>query len=97
MRVPIILLACILGPVRVEYDQNQVVISHLQKYSRCGFLITYPFCVHFWLFWRKQQQDINGGWIPGTEQGIYMRTPGWRYTAGEGMTWTNGYIGGVWD
>jgi hypothetical protein len=94
---PYFILCSVSGPVRVEIDNGHNIITHLQKFSRVGFLFHLPFGFHIWVFWRKQQQDVSGGWIPGSEQGIYFRTPGWRYTSGEGMTWTNGYIGGRWD
>ena len=46
--------------------------------------------------------EINGGeeyryWKPGTEQGIYFRTPGWRWDTDLGMIRTNGYAGLRWD
>lgn len=102
MRVPLILLACIIGPVRTEIDPvtKQEVLTHLQKYSTCGFLITYPLCFHVWLFWKKQEYEVVNEevrWKPGTEQGIYMRTPGFRYDKELGMKWTWGYGGLRWD
>lgn len=60
-------------------------------------MITWPFCVHVWFFWKKQEQDEQGNWKPGTEQGIYARTPGWRWDIDLGMKWTWGYLGGHWD
>jgi hypothetical protein len=95
--IPIVLLASIFGSVRIEYDYNRVIVTHLQKYSPCGFLLTWPFCFHIWLFWKKQEGNDAIGWIPGSESGIYMRTPGYRYDFELGMKWTWGYIGGHWD
>ncbi len=36
-------------------------------------------------------------WIPGTEDGIYLRGPGWRWDFDLGMIWGAGYGGGNWD
>lgn len=108
MKGPAAFKLCIVGKVRLEEDGN---ITHLQKYSPLGYLITWPFCFHVWFFWRKQAYAYDqiplmgkmvdvpgtGHWIPGTEQGIYFRTPGWRYDVELGMIWTNGYVGGHWD
>lgn len=92
---------CMWGKIRLEDDGN---ITHLQKYSPLGYLITWPFGFHFWFFWRKQLQrtyDDHGvtktEWVAGTEQGIYFRTPGYRYDKDYGMIWTWGYIGSRWD
>ncbi len=102
-RTPLAIFSFVLGPVRMEYDEPSLkwVFTHLQKYSTCGFLFTWPFCFHVWFFWKKQQQkaDENGFliWQPGSEQGIYARTPGWRYDKELGMKFTRGYCGLNWD
>lgn len=93
---PSAVLSLITGPVRVEYtDECRAILPHLQKYSHFGFMITWPFCFHFWLFWKLQEFDI--AWRPGTESGIYFRTPGYRWDAELGMKWTFGYLGTHWD
>lgn len=93
---PEAVLSFITGPVRVEYtDGCRAILPHLQKHSHFGFMVTWPFCFHFWLFWKLQEFDTN--WRPGTEQGIYFRTPGYRWDAELGMKWTWGYIGLHWD
>lgn len=98
MRTPVAIFTGIIGPIRTEVASNgQIVLTHLQKYSRCGFLITWPFCFHLWFFWHKQEQNEYGIWIPGSESGIYARTPGWRYDIDLGMKFTRGYVGGHWD
>lgn len=56
-----------------------VVITHLQKESRFGFLIFSPFIFHFWVTFKFQETDILGGYIPGSEKVFYFRTPGWRF------------------
>jgi len=91
-----IYLSFIVGPVRIE---NNGILTHLQKYSHFGLMLTWPFCFHFWLFWKLQEQNYHNlnPWIPGTEQGIYFRTPGYRYDCDLGYKWTWGYIGGHWD
>lgn len=86
-------LSVIVGMPRLDFG----VLTHLQKYSPFGLMLTWPFCFHFWLFWKKQQFDGGGNWLPGTEQGIYFRTPGWRWDADLGMIWTWGYFGLHWD
>jgi hypothetical protein len=99
MRTPSFILSVIIGPVRTEIDpvNGNEVLTHLQKYSRCGFLVTWPFCFHIWYFWRKQTTLNFEVFVPGTEQGIYARTPGFRYDRELGMKWTWGYAGGRWD
>jgi hypothetical protein len=112
MRTPIFELSAICGPIRTEIDSinGATVLTHLQKSSRCGFLLTWPFCFHIWFFWKKQARKkvnfsnnltnliyISGDWLPGSERGIYFRTPGYRYDAELGMKWTWGYIGAHWD
>ena len=89
-------MSLITGPIRVELIEGRTILTHLQKYSHFGFMITWPFCFHFWLFWKLQEWG-EGGWIPGTEQGIYFRTPGWRWDIELGMKGTWGYFGGHWD
>ncbi len=91
----------ITGPIRIETSEGRVILPHLQKYSHFGFMLTYPFCFHFWLFWKLQES--TGGpagseqWTPGTEKGIYFRTPGWRWDIDLGMKSTRGYFGLHWD
>ena len=97
MIYPKAVLSFITGPVRVESSENRTILTHLQKYSHFGFMMTWPFCFHFWLFWNLQETTSKGGWLPGTEQGLYLRTPGYRWDADLGMKWTWGYLGGHWD
>ncbi len=107
MIYPKAVFSLITGPVRVESieypytHKTRQILTHLQKFSRFGFMVTWPFCFHFWLFWKLQEYTENDGiiaWAPGTEQGIYFRTPGWRWDADLGMKWTWGYFpSGHWD
>lgn len=103
MKYPKGVLSFILGEPRFEVVPyfhimaTRNILTHLQKYSYFGFMITWPFCFHFWLFYKKQETDRYGTWIPGSEQGIYFRTPGYRWDADLGMIWTWGYFGGHWD
>ena len=101
MKYPVAVLSLITGPVRVEYAHNgdgRNIITHLQKHSYFGFMLTWPFCFHFWLGWRLQEGSDEVGWKPGTEGVFYFRTPGWRYDAELGYKWTNGYFpSGHWD
>ncbi len=96
---PKAVLSLITGPIRTEIaDNGQTILTHLQKYSHFGFMVTWPFCFHFWIMWRLQeyinQLDSCGvRWLPGTEQGIYFRTPGFRWDRDLGMIWTWGYFG----
>ena len=89
-----IYFSLIKGPVRTE---DNGILTHLQKYSQFGFLFTLPFCFHIWYFWQRQVGSDQIGWMPGSESGIYCRTPGWRYDTELGYKWTWGYIGGHWD
>lgn len=77
-------------------------VSHQQKWSKYGWLRTFPDCYHRWWFWRLQQTDAQGNWLPGTEEGLYLRKPfSWRWdvagTNGKHWIWTNGFLGGHWD
>jgi len=98
---PSAVLSLITGPIRTDLanfdDSGRKVLTHLQKFSHFGFMMTWPFCFHFWLFWKLQEKDSSGTWIPGSESGIYFRTPGYRWDADLGMKWTWGYVGGHWD
>jgi len=97
MIYPSAVFSFITGPIRFEVSQDQNILTHLQKYSRFGFMFTWPFCFHFWLFWKLQDGSDIDGWQPGTEQGIYCRTPGYRWDAELGMKKTWGYLGLHWD
>lgn len=74
-------------------------VTHLQKRSRFGFLLMWPFCLHVWWMWRPQARpDAGSGWLPGTERGIYARTPGYRWEGSTGTyIRTKGYVGPHWD
>jgi hypothetical protein len=72
-------------------------VTHLQKYSKFGFLLTWPFCFHIYYQFKKQAGNDAAGWIPGSERVFYARTPGYRKDTDYGMKWTWGYIGGHWD
>jgi hypothetical protein len=97
MKYPQAVFSFVTGPIRIEYSGSRVILTHLQKYSHFGFMVTWPFCFHFWIFWKLQEKD-EIGWLPGTEQGIYFRTPGYRWDADLGMKWTWGYFpSGHWD
>ncbi len=99
MRIPKFVISFIWGPIRTEIDpvSKVEVLTHLQKLSRFGFIFHWPFGLHIWFFWKKQQIKADGSWIPGSEQGVYMRSPGYRWDYDLGMIRTNGYIGGHWD
>ncbi len=103
MNYPKAVLSLIVGEPRFEvvpewnYQRTRNILPHLQKFSSFGFMITWPFCFHFWLFWKKQEMNQYGQWIPGSEQGIYFRTPGWRWDYELGMKFTRGYAGLHWD
>lgn len=76
-------------------------VTHLQKKSPRGWLKVNPDCYHFWHFWKPQEQDAKGNWIPDTERGIYLRSPSipfvmtcWRWQPTEPKKWikSNGYF-----
>lgn len=92
-KYPSIILSFIYGPIRFEQDSNRSILTHLQKYSHFGFLFTWPFCFHFWVMWKLQEGNDPHNWQPGTEQGIYFRTPGYRWDQDLGMIFTKGYFG----
>jgi hypothetical protein len=84
-------------PVQFSNHQNATfAITHLQKKSKFGFLIMWPFIVHIWFF-RKLQVEGE----PGSESGLYVRSPGWRWDIDPNLTrpWvmSKGYFGGNWD
>lgn len=75
-------------------------VTHLQKKSKCGFLIMWPFCLHFWWSFKPQQQAPGGSWIPGTEKVLYWRFGKWRWDAGDSKfigPWTWYGPGLHWD
>lgn len=82
-------------------DGRIYAVTHLQKRSKKGSLTMSPWIYHWWDFQKLQEQDIDGNWVPGTERGIYLRTPGWRWdVAGtQGKHWirSGGFIGGHLD
>lgn len=63
----------------VHSDGKTYAISHLQKKATYFSLLYDPFIYHWGKFWHLQEQRQDGSWIPGTERGIYWRTPGWRW------------------
>lgn len=72
-----------------ERDGKTFCVSHIQKKAKMFRLLYDPFIYHFGQFWRLQQQDKEGNWIPGSEQGIYWRTPGWRFQVPDAKSdWT---------
>jgi hypothetical protein len=92
------------GILRIEpfnKDGKTYAVSHMQKASSSGYLLMSPFIFHAWHFWKHQAKDSAGGWLPGTEQGIYTRSPGWRWdvagTNGEHWIFSKGFLGGHWD
>lgn len=102
MIYPSAVFSFITGPVRTEEKDGRIILTHLQKFSPFGFLVTWPFCFHFWVFWKLQEMTDEGAhhaekWKPGTEKGIYGRTPGYRWDQDLGLKWTWGYLGGHWD
>ncbi len=76
---------------------KEFAVTHLQKLSKFGFLITWPFCLHIYYSFKEQQMDEHDQWIPGSETVFYARTPGYRKDIDYGMIWTWGYIGLHWD
>ena len=76
-------------------------ITHLQKKSNKGFLIMKPFIIHAWIFKKLQKKGKDGNYIPGSEDGWYFRSPGWRWdvagTKGKHWILSKGYIGKHWD
>lgn len=88
-----------------EKDGKTYAITHLQKKSKKGFLIMEPFIIHTYYWWHLQEftQNPDGGWSwkPGTERGVYARTPGWRFDTDKKLVrpwvFSKGYAGGHWD
>lgn len=74
-----------------DRDGKTWCVSHLQKRATFFSLKYDPFIFHWGRFWHLQEQDAEGLWKPGTEQGIYWRTPGWRWqkpdALSEGTPW----------
>lgn len=61
---------------------GEFAVTHLQKKSWFGFLIMWPLCFHFWISFKKQQQNADGTWLPGTEKVWYNRAGFARWDAG---------------
>jgi len=62
-----------------ERDGKTWFVTHLQKKASYFSLLYSPFIYHYGRFWKTQQKDAEGHWIPNSEQGIYWRSPGWRF------------------
>jgi hypothetical protein len=62
-----------------ERDGKTWCVSHIQKRATFFSLLYDPFIFHFGKYWHLQEQDAQGNSKPGTERGIYWRTPGWRW------------------
>lgn len=97
MKIPYTIFSLIIGSPRIESSSRGEILTHLQKYSRAGIIITKPFGFHIWIMIKKQEGNDIIGWKPGTEIGLYARTPGYRWDADLGMIKTKGYIGLHWD
>ncbi len=71
-------------------------VSHLQKKSPRFTLLFDPFIFHWGKFWKLQEDGK-----PGTERGIYWRTPGWRRDLDPKLeipwVWSWGFLGGHLD
>lgn len=70
------------GILRIEPFElygKMFCVSHLQKKATYFSLLYSPFIFHWGKFWKLQDKDQDGNDIPGSEQGIYWRTPGWRW------------------
>lgn len=79
---------------QTSYGGDTWAITHLQKRSKYGFLLMWPFCLHLWWTFKYQEQEQDGTWIPGTEKVLYVRSPGYRWEAGSGSyIHTKGYAG----
>ena len=94
-------LSCFDGRNTLFIKQRPVdgwAVTHLQKSSKFGFLVMWPFCFHVWWTFNYQEKDTLGTWLPGTEKVFYLRFPGWRWEAG-GCSYilSKGYIGLHWD
>ncbi len=76
-----------------QKPRHGFAITHLQKESRFGFLINWPFCFHVWVAFKKQEGNDVAGWVPGSEIVLYGRTPGYRQDTDYGVKWTWGYCG----
>ena len=76
-------------------------VTHLQKKASYFSLLFSPFIYHWGRFWHLQEQDAQGNWFPGTERGLYWRTPGWRWDSdpnlGSPWVFSKGYVGGHLD
>jgi len=70
------------APLSVNNSGQLFAITHLQKKSRFGFLLMWPFCFHVW-FTFKFQEYIHDIWSPGTEKVFYWRIGLWRWDAGD--------------
>lgn len=80
------------------FDRGEVAVTHLQKESKFGFLVMWPFIFHVWYTVKFQDAAVDGTWVPGTEKVLYLRSPGWRFDFAD---WkyiiSKGYAGLRWD
>ena len=63
----------------VERGGKMFCVTHLQKKATYFSLRFSPFIYHWGNFWKLQEQNEQGQWVGGTEKGIYIRSPGWRF------------------
>jgi hypothetical protein len=90
-----------------EKNGKMWCVSHLQKKAKYFSLRFDPFIYHWGKFWHRQEftEEPDGviHWKPGTERGIYWRTPGWRWNIPDknsDMTpwiFSKGFFGGHLD
>lgn len=92
----------------VHTDGKTYFPSHLQKRATYFSLLYSPFIFHWGRFWHLQETHTDGAglttWLPGTERGIYWRTPGIRWQVPDARSnlkpwiWSNGrFLGGHLD
>lgn len=74
--------------------------THLQYWSKWGFLIQWPLCFHAWYQFREQKVDDIGRRIPSSEIVAYLRIGLARWWIKDNETvydMPTLYLGGHWD
>ena len=92
------------GILRIEpfkMDGKVFAVCHQQKKATYFSLLYEPFIYHWGKFWHLQEKNSNGQWIAGSEKGLYIRTPGWRWDIDPHLekpwVFSKGFVGGHLD
>lgn len=89
--------------INVDVNAHRYALTHLQRRSRFGFLLMWPFCFHYWFHFRYQMicrvmGHVEPHRVPNSEVCLYGRA-GARWEAGRALyIWPSWFGPGLhWD